>query len=59
MDSDSNYDEVKQGLTDYFNSKKKSSSGSKPKQHPESIDQYATRVRQKAENCKYLEYTVR
>lgn len=55
-DSDSNYDEVKQGLTDYFQPKKNREFKlfefrNLKQQQAEAIDQFATRLRLKAENC--------
>ncbi|XP_052806647.1 uncharacterized protein K02A2.6-like [Mya arenaria] len=57
-DSDSNYDDVKQGLTGYFQPKKnrefeRFEFRNLKQHHAETIDQFATRLRHKADNCEF------
>ena len=59
-DSDSNYDEVKKGLADHFQPKKnrefeRFEFRNMKQQQAESIDQFVTRLRQKAENCEFMD----
>ncbi|XP_052814002.1 uncharacterized protein K02A2.6-like [Mya arenaria] len=57
-DSDSNYDDVKQGLTGYFQPKKnrefeRFEFRNLKQHHAETIDQFATCLRHKADNCEF------